>query len=131
MRTVSVPTEKGKAMYKSPINIYETAMDTIIEQRENAIFAKIQDAIDVQVDRDELIRALQYDRGQYEKGYRDGFNQAVNQVRSYLLSVIEEWDGLGDRRYELPNIQVYNHARKELDDLESYISTHFPMGDGT
>ena len=58
-------------MYKSPISIYETAMNTIIEQRENAIFAKVQDAFDVQVDKDELIRALQYDRGQYEKGYAD------------------------------------------------------------
>lgn len=65
-------TEKGKTMYKSPISIYETAMQTIIEQRENAIFAKVQDAFDVQVDKEELIRALQYDRGQYDKGYRDG-----------------------------------------------------------
>lgn len=66
-------------MYQPPINIYETAMNTIIEQRENAIFAKIQDAIDVQVDRDELIRALQYDRGQYEKGFQDGVRSVHNQ----------------------------------------------------
>lgn len=58
-------------MYQSPINLYETAMQTIVEQRENAIFAKVQDAFDVQVDKEELIRALQYDRDQYEKGYRD------------------------------------------------------------
>ena len=59
-------------MYKSPINLYETAMETIIEQRENAIFAKVQDAFDVQVDKAELIRALQYDLDQYYKGYADG-----------------------------------------------------------
>ena len=59
-------------MYKSPISIYETAMQTIMEQRENAIFAKVQDAFDVQVDKEELIRALKYDRNQYEAGYRDG-----------------------------------------------------------
>lgn len=58
-------------MYQSPISIYETAMETIMEQRENAIFAKVQEAFDVQVDKAELIRALQYDRDQYEKGYRD------------------------------------------------------------
>ena len=58
-------------MYQPPINIYETAMQTIIEEREGAIFAKIQSAFDVDVDKDELIRALQYDRGQYEKGYAD------------------------------------------------------------
>lgn len=59
-------------MYQSPISIYETAMQTIMEQRENAIFAKVQDAFDVQVDKAELIRALQYDRDQYKKGYADG-----------------------------------------------------------
>lgn len=59
-------------MYESPISIYETAMNTIMEQRENAIFAKIQDAFDVHVDKKELIRALQYDRDQYNRGYADG-----------------------------------------------------------
>ena len=64
-------------MYQSPISIYETAMQTIMEQRENAIFAKVQDAFDVQVDKAELLRALQYDRNQYEAGYRDGKAEAT------------------------------------------------------
>lgn len=59
-------------MYNSPIYLYETAVQSIMEERENAIFAKIQSSLDVDVDKDELIRALQYDRGQYDKGYRDG-----------------------------------------------------------
>lgn len=116
-------------MYQSPICVYETAVQSIMEQRENAIFAKVQDAIEVQVDKAELIRALQYDRGQYEKGYRDGFHRAANQVRSYLVDLIEEWNELGDRKYDLPNMQVYNHVRKELDDLEAYIEMHCPTGD--
>ena len=110
-------------MYESPISIYETAVQTIMEQRENAIFAKVQDAFDVQVDKNELIRALRYDRGQYDKGYRDGLKVATDTVRNYLLGLIEEWDNLGDRKYDLPNMQVYNHIRKELDDLEEYISS--------
>ena len=72
----SPPAKKGETMYQSPISIYETAMETIIEHRENAIFAKVQDAFDVQVDKKELIRALQYDRGQYEKGFQDGVASA-------------------------------------------------------
>ncbi len=64
-------------MYKSPISIYETAMQTIMEQRENAIFARVQDAFDVQVDKKELLRALQYDRNQYEAGYIDGKADAM------------------------------------------------------
>lgn len=53
----------------------------------------------------------------------------VETVKDYLLWLIEEWNMLGDRKYELPNMQVYNHIRKELDDLETYISKHFPNGD--
>ena len=64
-------------MYNSPIKLYETAMQTIMEEREGAIFAKIQSAFDVDVDKDELIRALQYDRGQYDRGYRDGKKDAM------------------------------------------------------
>lgn len=64
-------------MYESPIRIIETAVQTIMEQRENTIVAKVQDAIDVQVDKGELLRALQYDRGQYNKGYKDGKAEAT------------------------------------------------------
>ena len=67
-------------MYQSPISIYETAMKTIMEYRENAIVAKVQDAFDVQVDKEELILALQYDRNQYEAGYRDGKADAMAEV---------------------------------------------------
>ena len=66
-------------MYNSPIKIYETAMQTIMEERENAIFAKVQSAFGVDVDKDELLRALQYDRGQYAKGYADGKADAAQQ----------------------------------------------------
>ena len=68
-------------MYKSPITIIESTMDsfykTIIEQKENAIVAKIQSSFGVDVDKDELLRALQHDRGQYEKGYSDAMASIV------------------------------------------------------
>lgn len=114
-------------MYKSPIEIIQGQMR--MEQENNILRAVYEQ--DIRVDKHELLRALQYDRGQYEKGYQDGFNQAVNQVKSYLIDLIEEWEELGDRKYDLPNMQVYNHVRKELDDLEAYISTHFPRGECT
>ena len=63
-------------MYESPIKIIESTIDSfskaIIKQKDDAIFAEIQSAFGVELDRSELIRALQYDRGQYEKGYADG-----------------------------------------------------------
>ena len=79
-------------MYKSPISIYETAMQTIMEQRENAIFAKVQDAFDVQVDKEELIRALKYDRNQYEVGYRDGKADAATKWIPVSERLPDPWE---------------------------------------
>ena len=63
-------------MYESPIKIIESTIDSIykaiIKQKDDAIFAEIQTSFGVDLDRKELIRALQYDRNQYEKGYADG-----------------------------------------------------------
>ena len=67
-------------MYNEPIKLYELQMQTIIEERENAIFAKVQACFDVDVDKAELIRALSYDRNQYEKGYADGKADAMTEL---------------------------------------------------
>lgn len=54
-------------MYKSPIEIIQGQLQV---QLEGTIMKAVQQQ-DVIVDKDELIRALQYDRDQYEKGYAD------------------------------------------------------------
>lgn len=59
-------------MWECPITTY---MSEIINQqmveRENAITLKVSETIGVDVNREELIKALNYDRHQYEKGYAD------------------------------------------------------------
>ena len=55
-------------MYESPIEIITKQMRT---QFEDNVFKAIQD-YGIVVDKEELIKALQYDRGQYEKGFADG-----------------------------------------------------------
>ena len=62
--------------YKSPIEIIENMTDKLIQEKEKYILNEIWH-IGVNVDKDELIRALQYDRGQYEKGYADGMKDAI------------------------------------------------------
>lgn len=47
---------------------------------ENDVLKAIQ-KVDIVVDRDELVKALNYDRGQYEKGYADGKADAVKRGR--------------------------------------------------
>ena len=39
---------------------------------------------DVYVDKEELLKALQYDRGQYEQGHADGYKQALNDVKRLM-----------------------------------------------
>ena len=59
-------------MWECPITTY---IGEIINQqnveRENAITLKVSETIGVDVNREELIKALNYDRDQYEKGYAD------------------------------------------------------------
>ena len=52
--------------YKSPIEII---MGQMRMEHENEIYRAVQ-SYGVNVDKEELIRALQYDRGQFEAGYR-------------------------------------------------------------
>lgn len=71
-------------MYKSPITIIESTIDSfnkaIIKQKDDAIFAEIQHSFGVDLDREELIRALKYDRDQYNKGYADGIRDAREEL---------------------------------------------------
>lgn len=55
-------------MYKSPI---EAIYGEVKNAFENGVLTAVQNC-DIHVDKNELIRALQYDREQYEKGYADG-----------------------------------------------------------
>lgn len=68
-------------MYESPITIIESTFDpstkSIIKQKDDAIFAEIQQSFGVNLDRGELIRALQYDLDQYNKGYADAMASIV------------------------------------------------------
>lgn len=62
--------------WESPI---EVITDDIKVKIEGEIVRAVQ-RIGVMVNRDELLRALQYDRGQYDKGYADGRADAVAEI---------------------------------------------------
>lgn len=58
-------------MYENPLSrIYEEIQTKIIEHEENQILQAVQNC-GITVDKEELTRALMYDRQQYEKGYAD------------------------------------------------------------
>ena len=52
----------------------------------------------------------------------------VSVVKNYLLECIKEWEGLGEQKHELANIQVLNHVKKELDDLNAFVASMDPLG---
>ena len=62
-------------MYKSPIEIVmEEVFQKMDEDFENAVFKAVR-KVGINVDKEELLKALIYDRGQYDKGYEDAMNE--------------------------------------------------------
>ena len=87
-------------MYEPPIElIVKDTYQKILEQREENIFKAILET-GVKVDKEELLKALKYDREQYNKGYVDG-------VKEFAERLIEE------HSYPLPT---------ERSDLVVYVS---------
>lgn len=76
-------------MYESPINIISQMVDEHIKeihkQEETAVMTEITKKIGVDIDKDELIRVLNYDRNQYEKGFFDGMMSGRREVESKLV----------------------------------------------
>ena len=63
---------RGDGMYESPINLlYAPFVSKVLQEQENTI-VKVVQKVCVDVDKDELVKALAYDRGQYDRGYADG-----------------------------------------------------------
>lgn len=76
--------------YKSPITFYDQLenmkgdISQLLEKAANAvddaIVYSVQHDLAIKVDRTELLRALMYDRKQYEKGYDDGYRDGTADV---------------------------------------------------
>ena len=74
-------------MYNSPITEhYEDIACKITEAHENAIMAQVRMYVDV--DKEELIKALNYDRKQYEAGYNDGFIEGYKKALDEISNII-------------------------------------------
>lgn len=61
-------------MYENPIGIITSKIvDEIRNKQEEMVYSAIVNT-GISVNKEELIKALKYDRNQYEKGYQDGLN---------------------------------------------------------
>ena len=63
-------------MYESPINIIISKLCTKLESD----CVKSVQSYGFDVDKEELAKALNYDRKQYEKGYMYGYNKAIDDL---------------------------------------------------
>lgn len=70
-------------MYESPIKLFfpklEEEICNIAKKQDEMVFDAVA-KVGVTVDRDELLRALQYDRDQYDKGFNDGIMAAASEL---------------------------------------------------
>lgn len=85
-------------MYESPIEVFvkKTARQAA-KQLDDAIEIELQLALDeiaVNVNREELLKALQYDRDQYEKGYEDGKKEFAEKLKEKIDELMEELEGV-------------------------------------
>lgn len=65
--------------YISPIKVFT---QTAIKEAENYVHKAVL-SLDIQVDKKELIKALEYDRKQYEKGYEAGYAAAKAEMAQH------------------------------------------------
>ena len=65
-------------MYESPIEkIFGDIQEQINKQDEDNIMMTVNRSIGYEVNKEELLKALRYDRDQYEKGYQDAKAEIV------------------------------------------------------
>lgn len=68
-------------MYQSPITkLIGEITSEIIRNEENKLIAVVNQQVGYRIDREELIKALQYDRDQYRKGFNDAKRQILDKI---------------------------------------------------
>lgn len=117
-------------MYESPIDkIFGEIQNQIIKQDEENVMYAVNQAIGYSVDKQELIKALMYDRDQYNKGYTDGKYATDDRNREIIKHI---WKVLNKMQFLLENPvedPLYDRNRALEDmvfDLKYYISTYSP-----
>ena len=89
-------------MYESPIKMIWSEPDfiqtetqkiaeEITKQREDYITYTINQAMGCVVDKEELIKAMNYDREQYEKGYQEGYLDGVRDGKQILFNKLQDF----------------------------------------
>ena len=86
--------------YECPINlIYDDVKTKMRQEQENFVVESVVTA-GVKVDKDELIKALQYDRKQYEEGFEAGKAVGHNKTIDALAEMAVKLYGRNEYHYK-------------------------------
>lgn len=88
-------------MYKPPIDIFQKLTNNFNDfydkanaELEKEIVCRVRMETAINIDKDELFKALRYDRAQYDKGYadgqKDGYDKGFHDAVEYLKKSVEE-----------------------------------------
>lgn len=96
-------------MYESPIDIQELTRD-IQEKIKQDQEEKVMECIceyGINVDKEELIKALQYDRNQYKKGFAD----ALDRIREEIMELDVDYDFEGFYKCQAEVLAIIDKCR--------------------
>lgn len=101
-------------MYESPITLMvQDIAGQMVQQTEQTVLEVVRKC-GVNVDKDELIKAINYDRDQYSKGYKDGAKDVLDKIRSEIMEFAKN-PNFGDL-----SIGVSCGAMKALEIIDKY-----------
>jgi hypothetical protein len=78
-------------MYESPIELITTEFTRQINKQTDEAICQAVQSIGVNVNKNELIKALQYDRDQYDKGYKDGIEDGMKRFAEIIKEEMSSW----------------------------------------
>lgn len=96
--------------YKSPVQVITNQMQTKLEGQ---IFEAIQN-VGVVVDKEELIKAMNYDRDQYASGFENGYNKAIDDYKQSIETLEKAYKDRNYAAYE----QILFFAKKIAEQLK-------------
>ena len=106
-------------MYKSPVEIYATdpIVRDVAREKDKWVIESVQ-SLGIDVDRNELIKALSFDRNQYLKGYQE----AIQRLSPKWFSVDER---LPDERGNY--LVVINYEKPEVHEAVFSMNRNLPV----
>jgi len=112
-------------MYKSPVEVYvNDILNQIHQQEENQIVAEVSQAVGINVEKEELIKALNYDRNQYSKGYKDAVKDVLDKIGAEIKQLADKQFqiamGVSDLNEIYAHIQMENAYRHSLNIIDKY-----------